>query len=734
MSRNASAVLILLVSTLSYANSLQSSFHYDDHHSIVDNPSIRTLTSIWSFFVDSSTFSGDADKSMYRPLLLVSYAVNYWLGEYEVLGYHLVNILLHAGCALLCWVVFELLLKDLAPDRSSVGGRAAMFAGLLFATHPLAAEPVNYISGRSDLMSTCFYLAALALFMQWRRVVEGSPQRFGPVLRISSLICFACGLLTKSTVITFPVILLLIDALSMTGMRRRGFRHWLRFHSAYWVVAGGYLVLLRSTEFLERSLANPARELGAQLITQAKAPAYYLKLAFMPVNLNVEHQFAESTVTSDAVWVAGLLVLSICVLLWFGRQWSTTVFPVLWAGIVVLPVSVMPLNVLVNERRLYLALAAFAWFVVLILGRRLRRLSYVWLSLLCLSSVQRNEVWATEVSLWRDAVDKAPAMYRAQTNLGKALQMNGDEQGALAAYQRAIDIDPRHGDAYNNVGILHHRQGRTREAIDWYQRAVERYPDHEEIYQNTADAFADLGDLAQARVWYEKALTVDDRRGAIWANYGELLFQLKDLDSAERASRRAIVLMPQQPEPYNNLGNVLSSRGEGESALAMYQRAIDLAPENAISDVRANMADTYLQMGRAAEARVELEIALEHDPENARLHRALGRALGMLGDKVAAISVFQRAIALEPGAKRNHAELADLLRINGRHAEAISQYENALAIDSAYARALYGLAMSQDAAERRGAAATTFRRFLEVWRRRDEKLEYAKTRLRELAP
>ena len=609
-----------------------------------------------------------------------------------------------------------------------------MFAGLLFATHPLAAEPVNYISGRSDLMSTRFYMAALALYLQWRRVAEGSPQRFRSIVGISSLICFACGLLTKSTVITLPVILLLIEALSMRGKRVRGLRHWLRFLSAYWLVAGSYLLLLRSTEFLERSLAYPARELGTQLVTQAKAPAYYLKLAFMPVNLNVEHQFAESTVTSGAVWAAGLLVFSICVMLWYGRQSSTAVFPVLWAGVVALPVSVMPLNVLVNERRLYLALAAFAWFVVLILGRRLRRLSYVWLSLLCLSSVQRNEVWATEVSLWRDAVNKAPAMYRAQTNLAKALQMSGDEQGALAAYQRAIDIDPRHGDGYNNIGILHHRQGRTREAIDWYQRALERYPDHEEIYQNTADAFVALGDLAQARVWYEKALKVDDRRGSIWANYGELLFQLRDLDSAERASRKAIALMPHQPEPYNNLGNVLSIRGDSDSALAMYQQAIDLAPENAISDVRANMADTYLQIERAAEARAELELALEHDSENARLHHALGRALGMLGDEVAAISAFQRAIVLEPGAKRNHAELADLLRINGRHAEAISRYESALAIDSAYGRALYGLAMSHDASKRPGASATTFRRFLEVWPRRDEKFEYAKTRLRELAP
>ena len=537
---------VLLVATLSYVNSCQGSFHYDDYHSIRDNSSIRTLSNLPAFFGDPSMFSGDTEKSMYRPLLLASYALNYAVGEYEVFGYHLLNIALHASCALLCWMVFVLLFTD-----SWEHARAAMFAGLLFAAHPLAAEPVNYISGRSDLMSTLFYLATLVVHLLWRRrgLIGAVGSLRWVLLGLSSLLCFVAGLLSKSTVITLPVVLLLADVLVTTrsGTLARP-AVWIRYHAGYWIAALAYVLLLRSTDFLERSLASPVRDLGTQLVTQIKAPAYYLKLVFVPVNLNVEHQFAESALTAPVVWLAGLLVLSIGIVAWVGRPNRAVHFLLLWGGIVLLPVSLMPLNVLVNERRLYLALAAFAWFAAFYLFRRRRRFSYVWIVLLSVTALQRNAVWGTELSLWQDAAAKAPHMYRVQTNLGKSRQLDGDEAGALAAYRRAIDIDSRHGDAYNNIGILHHRQGRLAEAIDWYRRALERYPDHEEIYQNLADAFSDLGDLKQASQWYEKALMIDDRRGSIWANYGELLFQLRELDGAEKAARRAIALLPQQSE------------------------------------------------------------------------------------------------------------------------------------------------------------------------------------------
>ena len=149
------------------SNSLQGSFHYDDFHSIVDNPNIRTLQYVGDYFTSSAFFSADADKSMYRPLLLVTYALNFALGGYEVTGYHLVNVGLHAVCSLLVWGMGIHFIshprfqnKSLPLQERSVTDEPLalpLVCGLLFAAHPLAAEPVNYISSRSELLVAAFF-------------------------------------------------------------------------------------------------------------------------------------------------------------------------------------------------------------------------------------------------------------------------------------------------------------------------------------------------------------------------------------------------------------------------------------------------------------------------------------------------------------------------------------------------------------------------------------------------
>ena len=132
---------------LAYQASFENSFHYDDIHSIVDNPHIRELANIPLFFVDPGLFSAMPERAMYRPLLLVSYAINYALSEYEVFTYHLVNWLIHLGAA---WLVYLL-------GRMLHGKRQGALAGaLIFALHPLAAEPVNYISSRSESLAALF--------------------------------------------------------------------------------------------------------------------------------------------------------------------------------------------------------------------------------------------------------------------------------------------------------------------------------------------------------------------------------------------------------------------------------------------------------------------------------------------------------------------------------------------------------------------------------------------------
>ena len=166
---------LALVVCAVYGNSLSGSFHYDDFHSLVQNVHIRDLQRIPDFFLDPSLFSVDPDKAMYRPLLLVSFALNYALGGYEVVGYHLANILIHLACVLLLW--------SLAITH---GRSAALCAGLVFALHPVATEPVNYISSRSESLAVALLLLAFACYT-----------RRGRLGRIGGALVFAAALMVK---------------------------------------------------------------------------------------------------------------------------------------------------------------------------------------------------------------------------------------------------------------------------------------------------------------------------------------------------------------------------------------------------------------------------------------------------------------------------------------------------------------------------------------------------------
>ena len=127
--------VLAVLALLAYHNSFDNSFHFDDSHSIVDNPHIRSLANIPRFFVDPAAFSVMPQGAMYRPLLLVSYALNYAVSGYEIASYHVVNFLLHVVNA---GLVYLLGLRLLGCRRSALMGAA------LFAVHPVLSEPVNY--------------------------------------------------------------------------------------------------------------------------------------------------------------------------------------------------------------------------------------------------------------------------------------------------------------------------------------------------------------------------------------------------------------------------------------------------------------------------------------------------------------------------------------------------------------------------------------------------------------
>jgi dolichyl-phosphate-mannose--protein O-mannosyl transferase len=186
--------LIVVLLCLTYANSFDNGFHYDDYHSIVENPHIRTLASIPEFFTNPQTFSMLTQRAMFRPLVLSSCALNYYHGQYQANGYRWLNLLVHAACTVLVFA----LARALGLNPASAG-----FAAVVFAFHPLQSETVNYISSRSESLAALGYILSLLAFVRFRAAAASADGRWFHAL---SVVALAIGLMAKSTVATLPAI------------------------------------------------------------------------------------------------------------------------------------------------------------------------------------------------------------------------------------------------------------------------------------------------------------------------------------------------------------------------------------------------------------------------------------------------------------------------------------------------------------------------------------------------
>ncbi len=512
--------LLLLLALLAFhGRSLGNGFHYDDGHSLLRNPHLRSLQALPSFFTDARTYSENPDYAMYRPMVLVAHALNHRLGEYGPRGYLALNLALHCLASLL---VFRLL------QQLGFSHRPALAGALLFGLHPAQTEVVNYVSSRSESMAGLFALASLSAFLQ---------RNTRPWIFLS-LLAFALGLLSKSTALVLPLLLLLHRALFP------GSRPW-RDHLPYWGLAGLYVLvyLALSGEGIER--ASQVRDAASQLATQAKALVHYLALTFMPVHLNIQQQFfAADSPFSPVPLLAGVAVLSLGLVAWRQRA-VAGLFALGWFLMCLLPTLVVPLNILVNDHRLYLALFGLAFAAAHWLEAAQRSwpvwvLSVV-LGLLCF---QRAGVWKDEISLWRDAARQAPLMAEAHYNLGYAHHLAGNLEQAREAYERAVVLSPEYVRAQVNLGAIYRGEGELGKAEVAFLRALAAEPDQVEALNNLGLVYAGKGRYAEAVDLYRRALAKAPEQADIWLNLGLACRDSGLREQAVEALGRAIELDP----------------------------------------------------------------------------------------------------------------------------------------------------------------------------------------------
>ena len=516
-----SLAFIFTIVFLIYGNTFHAEWHFDDRHSIVDNPKVH-LTE-FSLPALSRAMQHPDTQRMWRPLAYLSFAVNWYLSQNSVFGYHLVNTLIHFISA---FILYQTLLSLFRTPvmRDKVSGDDAysisLLASVLWAANPIHTQAVTYIVQRMTLLAAVFCIGGVFLYIRARL----SPKTQNRVLLFSlCVLCWILALGSKENALLLPLGLLLVEAVFFRDLRIAQTRHRIIIiFAAIGLVIGlaGWILYLGKDPF---SILAGYRDRfftpWERLLTQPRVLLFYLTQIFFPhpARLSIEHDFAVSTSLLEPwttlpalIIVFGLIVGSLLKISRFPLVCFASLFFFLNH---LIESSIVPLEMVFEHRNYLPSMFLFApvaagavWAINR--GCELKK-SSCWLT--CSATVllliafgvgthYRNRIWLNEVTLWSDAYRKAPLLHRTTHNLAMALYENsGRLEEALTLYYKADSLKmhrrSHRADLYGNIANIHFRLGHFELAEDYYKKAHEHAPLKEYIHYRLIDT------LRQQKKW-----------------------------------------------------------------------------------------------------------------------------------------------------------------------------------------------------------------------------------------
>jgi tetratricopeptide (TPR) repeat protein len=634
---------ILAAGTIAvYSRTFSVPLLYDDNSSIADNLTIRHLWPIWRALSPPNEAGVGG-----RPLLNLSYALNYAAGGTAVSGYHLVNLLIHVMAS---WTLFGLLRRTLrrpvlARRCGSAANALALAVSAVWAWHPLQTESVTYLSERAESLMGLFYLLTLCFFV-WG--AESDNKRNGRIWFSFSVLACLAGVATKEIIVTAPLLVFLYDRTFISGSFSGSWRrHW----PIYAALAATWLPL----GWLMIGVQNRGVGFGQGVVwwayglAECRIVVKYLLLVLWPHPLVFDYGMFEvpqaARVWPYALVLALLLIVTVWALLRpptrqgaFGKK--ALGFAGAWFFLILAPTSsIVPLaSEPMAESRLYLPLAGVAAFAVLgtfaLAGRWALPVFAVVASALGLTSAQRNEDYSSALALWNDTVAKNPANPRAQNDLGIALaQIPSRLPDAVAHYEEALRLKPDLADAQYNLAVALARiPGRLPEAITHYEQALRLKPDSAEAHNNLAATLAQIpGRLPEAIAHYEQSLRIRPDDAKTHYNLAIALTQAPGrLPEAILQFEQALRLEPDFVDAHYNLAIALAQTpGRLQEAIPQFEQALRLKPD--FAEAHNNLAVAYAGTGRLDEAILQLETALRLNPSFSDARRNLEKLKASAG-------------------------------------------------------------------------------------------------------
>jgi tetratricopeptide (TPR) repeat protein len=667
------AAALAALAFLLYANSIQNGYVLDDgivitkdtftQQGIKGIPDILTTDAFTGFFGKNKDL---VSGGRYRPLSIVTFAI-----EQEFFGgnphiSHFLNILLYALTGVLMFVVLSRLLKTSRADAWWM--TVPFLASAFFIAHPVHTEVVSNIKGRDEILCLLFCLLALYLLLEFVATRRTLYAALTPL-------AFFLALISKENAITYLAVIPLA-LFCFTNSSPKKLALWM----APLAVIAVVFLALRShfaggaesgdiTEVLNNAFVYAGT--SQKFATISSILGRYLLLLLFPHPLSHDYYYNQIPIIG---WESPGAIIPLLVYLAMGiyalaalPKKRLTAFVILYylATLSVVSNIFLPVGTTMSERFLYLPSVGFClllgWLLVQ-LSRRvpaanartvLAAAAVAILGAYGFKTVDRNPAWKDNFTLFATDVSASPNSAKVHNALGgELLRLSADETDpakkrkmvdeSLLHLKRAVEIHSTYSEPWFSMGnIYYQRDTNDREAIECYEKAIAARQGYSDAYKNLAVVYLHSKQYEKALETLRRLATVDPGNDDAYYQMGLIHQNTGRIDSAIADLKSAIAANPSGAQAYTQLGMIYGKeKQEFDTAIVYLQKAVAVDPGNL--DGYNNLGTAYALKGDFDAAIGVFRKALDVDPRSARVYQNLGLAYQSKGEKAEAQRCFDK--------------------------------------------------------------------------------------------
>jgi len=588
-------LLFFVLSAAIYYPAINGGFIWDDIQVILNNPIFRepnTLFKIWF----------GKDSIDYWPVSYTLYWLEWLCFGSNPIGYHVVNLVIHAFCGALLWRILVVLNFSFP-----------LFAAFLFCIHPLNVDAVAWIVQEKTTLGTALILVSTLFYLD----ADKKKYRYSYGL---SLFFFILANLTKISGVTWPFVFLIYEwyrsnyKIKETNIKRVApffaISLLLGLLNVFWYASPATTAtidVIRDDGFISR-LAGAGQNL-----------AFYIYKILLPLNLNFVYPRWSISPENILSWIPTTIVLGLLFLAFATKRMRTNgvLLFILYVCITLFPViGFFEIHFMkfswVADHYMYLTLPGVIAATVAIVSTRIKIPALKVTAAVALSgfyiyqTATRSAVYTSDEQIWTDTIAKNPQAWGAHLFLGSYAHDRRQLEKAIYHYSEAIKIRPDDPEMHYNLAIDLMTIGKNDESIAHYQEALKLRPNYSDAHDNLAVVLVSEGKIDEGISHYRAAIEINPNDSAAHNNMGVALSSQNKLDQAISEYNEALRITPVYPEAHNNLALALGAIGKTEDAIAHFHQAIAMKPDYV--QAHNNLAQLYLKMGNKDAAARESEI------------------------------------------------------------------------------------------------------------------------------